>query len=117
MSILYNSGIVNNTTRKEMTMNSFDSVCVEEIVGYNDYMEMQLMMAQQEIEHLEEFNRWIDTNRPTSEELDRWFDESCEGDDDHDDDYDDDGQPSEYEEWQDYMGGDDWDHGQYDCDY
>ena len=25
-----------------------------------------------------------------------------------------DGQPSEYEEWQDYMGGDDWDHGQYD---
>jgi hypothetical protein len=30
------------------------------------------------------------------------------------DDYDeDDGQPTEYEEWQDYMGGDDWDHGQY----
>lgn len=28
--------------------------------------------------------------------------------------YADDGQPSEYEEWQDYMGGDDWDHGQYD---
>lgn len=26
----------------------------------------------------------------------------------------DDGQPSEYDEWQDYMGGDDWDHGQYD---
>jgi hypothetical protein len=25
-----------------------------------------------------------------------------------------DGQPSEYDEWQDYMGGDDWDHGQYD---
>ena len=25
-----------------------------------------------------------------------------------------DGQPSEYDEWQDYMGGDDWDHGQ--CD-
>ena len=31
-----------------------------------------------------------------------------------DDDPEDDGQPSEYEEWQDYMGGDDWDHGQYD---
>jgi len=28
--------------------------------------------------------------------------------------YEDDGQPSEYDEWQDYMGGDDWDHGQYD---
>lgn len=26
----------------------------------------------------------------------------------------DDGQPSEYDEWQDYYGGDDWDHGQYD---
>jgi len=26
----------------------------------------------------------------------------------------DDGQPSEYDEWQDYMGGDDWDYGQ--CD-
>ena len=30
----------------------------------------------------------------------------------YEDDYD--GQPSEYDEWQDYMGGDDWDHGQ--CD-
>ena len=29
----------------------------------------------------------------------------------------DDGQPTEYEEWQDYMGGDDWDHGQYDTEY
>ena len=26
----------------------------------------------------------------------------------------DDGQPSEYTEWQDYFGGDDWDHGQFD---
>ena len=25
-----------------------------------------------------------------------------------------DGQPTEYEEWQDFYGGDDWDHGQYD---
>ena len=25
-----------------------------------------------------------------------------------------DGQPDEYTEWQDYQGGDDWDHGQYD---
>ena len=31
-----------------------------------------------------------------------------------DDDPEDDGQPSEYTEWQDYFGGDDWDHGQYD---
>ena len=27
---------------------------------------------------------------------------------------DDEGQPSEYEEWQDFQGGDDWDQGQYD---
>jgi hypothetical protein len=35
-----------------------------------------------------------------------------------DDEYDeceDDGQPTEYEEWQDYYDGDDWDQGQYDC--
>lgn len=37
--------------------------------------------------------------------------------DDDDDDYEDDGQPDEYTEWQDYMGGDDWDHGQYDNEY
>jgi hypothetical protein len=34
--------------------------------------------------------------------------------DDREDHYDDDGQPDEYTEWQDYYGGDDWDHGQYD---
>lgn len=33
------------------------------------------------------------------------------------DDQDDDGQPDEYTEWQDYMGGDDWDHGQYGDDF
>ncbi len=29
-------------------------------------------------------------------------------------DEEDDGQTTEYEEWQDYMGGDDWDFGEYD---
>jgi hypothetical protein len=38
-------------------------------------------------------------------------DYACENRD-CDEDYD--GQPDEYTEWQDYMGGDDWDHGQYD---
>ncbi len=32
----------------------------------------------------------------------------------YDDEPYDDGQPTEYEEWQDFYGGDDWDHGQYD---
>ena len=37
-------------------------------------------------------------------------------DEDRDEEWDeeDDGQPTEYEEWQDVYGGDDWDHGQYD---
>lgn len=47
--------------------------------------------------------------------------DECECDDDEyeyeDDEYESDGQPTEYEEWQDYMGGDDWDHGQYDCEW
>ena len=42
----------------------------------------------------------------TEDEIERYFTN------DHDGDYD--GQPDEYTEWQDYMGGDDWDHGQYD---
>lgn len=44
-------------------------------------------------------------------------DESEDGEwvDDYADEHD--GQPDEYTEWQDYMDGDDWDHGQYDCDY
>lgn len=50
-------------------------------------------------------------------ELVEWCDEYSEGDfcpncEGQDREYD--GQPSEYDEWQDYMGGDDWDHGQYD---
>ena len=35
-------------------------------------------------------------------------------DDDGDDIEEDDGQPSEYVEWQAFMGGDDWAHGQFD---
>jgi hypothetical protein len=35
--------------------------------------------------------------------------------DECEDECEDDGQPTEYEEWQDFNGGDDWDQGQYDC--
>ena len=35
-------------------------------------------------------------------------------DGDEDEIEEDDGQPSEYDEWQDYMGGYDWDFGEYD---
>ena len=37
-------------------------------------------------------------------------------DDDYEFEIEDDGQPDEYTEWQDFMGGDDWDQGQYDND-
>lgn len=33
---------------------------------------------------------------------------------DDSEEWEDDGQPTEYEEWQDVYGGDDWDHGQFD---
>ena len=40
--------------------------------------------------------------------------EICDVCDIYDGDYENDGQPTEYDEWQDFYGGDDWDHGQYD---
>jgi hypothetical protein len=36
--------------------------------------------------------------------------------DESDEFWEDDGQPTEYEEWQDVYGGDDWDQGQFDYD-
>ena len=58
----------------------------------------------------------------TAQEEDAYWAEGAEeqedfGDFDPRDDgpeFEDDGQPSEYQEWQDYYGGDDWDQGQYD---
>lgn len=47
-------------------------------------------------------------------DLDDIESEDCYDDDSDDTEYD--GQPDEYTEWQDYMGGDDWDHGQYEYD-
>ena len=52
---------------------------------------------------------YIDDSR---DEMDAYEDEDAIADDFY---YEDDGQPTEYEEWQDVYGGDDWDHGQYDC--
>jgi hypothetical protein len=39
--------------------------------------------------------------------------EDCEGENE----WEDDGQPTEYDEWQDLYGGDDYDHGQFENDY
>jgi hypothetical protein len=48
-------------------------------------------------EYCDEFEDWLDEVDPSG---------GC------DEEYD--GQPDEYTEWQDFYGGDDWDHGQYD---
>jgi hypothetical protein len=50
-------------------------------------------------------------------EVAAYFDNDHDGDSDAGEEFfeqEDDGQPTMYEEYQDYMGGDDWDHGQ--CD-
>jgi len=67
-----------------------------------------------------EYNAYLDaTDRPmyyddaTECEYEFDYDYASAGADWSDDD-EDDGQPDEYTEWQDFMGGDDWDHGQYD---
>ena len=48
--------------------------------------------------------------------VDSWMEDRLNGGYGHilDQLQEDDGQPSEYDEWQDFYGGDDWDHGQYD---
>ena len=57
------------------------------------------------IDRLGDFNE--DGNLPDAVEKARRYDEANF----------DDGQPSEYEEYQDFYGGDDWDQGQYDGDF
>lgn len=54
-------------------------------------------------------------NGPEGPEFDENLDIELE--DSYEDDGSNDGQPDEYTEWQDYLGGDDWDHGQYDTEY
>ena len=44
----------------------------------------------------------------------RPVEQSEQWDDDFIEEMEYDGQPSEYDEWQDFYDGDDWDHGQYD---
>jgi len=51
---------------------------------------------------------------PEDPEHDPIGDAETDHDIEYDDEPEDDGQPSEYEEWQGYFGGDDWDFGEYD---
>ena len=70
----------------------------EQPLDDNQPLDAELEAILSEIEHDDEFQNW----------------EDIESDDGHRELYEDDGQPTEYEEWQDVYGGDDWDHGQYD---
>ena len=70
----------------------------EQPLDDNQPLDAELEAILSEIEHDDEFHNW----------------EDIESDDGHRELYEDDGQPTEYEEWQDVYGGDDWDHGQYD---
>jgi hypothetical protein len=67
-------------------------------------------LAQEQIEDcMEDYQDYQDYLDTLDYEVDWAFDN-----DNDEYDYEDDGQPDEYTEWQDYMGGDDWDHGQFD---
>tara|TARA_R110000824_G_scaffold48118_2_gene136033 strand:- start:3378 stop:3608 length:231 start_codon:yes stop_codon:yes gene_type:complete len=57
-----------------------------------------------------------DPNATPAPEHDPIGDAETEYDIEYDDEPEDDGQPSEYEEWQDYMGGDEYyDHSENEC--
>lgn len=71
-------------------------------------VELDAMAAEMEVEAANA----AATNYVTGDELGGYDD-----DDDYEFEIEDiDGQPDEYTEWQDFMGGDDWDQGQYDND-
>lgn len=76
---------------------AFDSAAEREYLDQQEYAEM---MADAPDDYFDEDDCWLDEDEPDSA-LDEEYD----------------GQPDEYTEWQDYYGGDDWDHGQYDYDY
>lgn len=57
-----------------------------------------------------EYNEYLDSFEDVNEVFND--DEDFDEDEEYSDDYD--GQPTEWDEWQDYMGGDD---SPYDCDY
>jgi len=72
------------------------SAMMEEFRAYTETEEKKMPNDYEDMEQESRLYPWID-------------DESYDADWEEDD-----GQPSEYDEWQDVYGGDDWDHGQYD---
>lgn len=71
------------------------SVMMEEFRAYSETEEKKMPADYEEMEQESRLYPWIDdANEEYTYDDDMW-------------DMDDDGQPSEYDEWQDYMGGDD----------
>ena len=64
------------------------------------------LIAQPTQQDWADYHAWLAAQEDDGEWIDEYADEYA-------DDYEGDGQPDEYTEWQDYMGGDDWDHGQF----
>jgi hypothetical protein len=107
-------------------MNSFNNQLHSDELNNDDYL-LRLIMEQQA---MDEYQDYLESEELAAEDAERAEAEaqaefdmlaSMELEDEDWDglheleDFDEyDGQPSEYDEWQDYMGGDDWDHGQYD---
>jgi|TARA_R110002020_G_scaffold36016_1_gene108344 hypothetical protein len=88
----------------------------------NEEFNLQPPVGQAEECHDEDSLGELETNEFDSIEIDiedsrDMYDEISDNDlYDLDEEYSD-GQPSEYDEWQDVYGGDDWDHGQYDYEW
>ena len=85
-------------------INSFDidparfSAMMEEYRAYSETEEKKMPNDYEEMEQESRLYPWIDDAGQ------EWEVSDAEG---WDEEYEDDGQPSEYDEWQDYMGGDD----------
>ena len=95
-------------------INSFDidparfSAMMEEFRAYTETEEKKMSNDYEEMEQESRLYPWLDLAMTEEYYDEEWLDSRDLWDDE------DDGQPSEYDEWQDVYGGDDWDHGQYD---
>lgn len=79
--------------------------------SFDDHQHIEEVMADATDAERQELNEWIHGLDSASIAEDVDPSGGCEMDEA---DFEDDHQPTEYEEWQDFYGGDDWDHGQYD---
>ena len=84
------------------------SAMIEEFRAYTETEEKKMSNDYEEMGQESRLYPWLDLAMTEEYYDEEWLDSSDLWDDE------DDGQPSEYDEWQDVHGGDDWDHGQFD---